>query len=334
MFRVVVTDFVADLLEPELGVLAGVADVAALNAMGEDELVGRIEDADAIMVYHNLALTQRTILRLGRCKVIVRCGVGVDNVDHAYAATRGIAVANVPDYGTEDVADTAVGMMLALARGIHSLNSTLRDARGQWSYTSAVPLRRLRGSVFGIVGLGRVGTATAVRAKALGMDVVFYDPFKPDGYDKALGVRRADTVQELLSQAYVVSLHCPLTDQTRHLINSESLEWIQPGSILINTARGEVVDADAIPPALKSGRLAGAGVDVLPHEPPTGSEAILRAWRDPSHPAYDRLIINPHSAFYTEQGLLEMRVKGAESCRRALLGQPVRNLVNCPLGSV
>lgn len=331
MQRVVVTDFVADELGPERAVLEGVARVEALSATHEDQLVGRVEDADAVMMYHTLSITPRTIGRLRKCKLIVRCGVGVDNVDHAFAATRGIAVANVPDYGTEDVADTAIGMMLALTRGIHPLDRKLRDGRGAWTYREAAPLRRLRGSVFGVVGLGRIGGAAALRAKALGMDVVFYDPFKPDGYDKALGVRRSESLDELLGQVYVLSLHCPLTPQTRHLVNAETIGRMPRGSYLVNTARGEVVDTDAIPDALGSGQLAGAGIDVLAQEPPTGNERIVRAWRDPGHPAYDRLILNPHAAFYSEQGLMDMRVSGAKACRRALTGELVRNLVNNPV---
>ena len=142
-------------MRPERKGLARVATVDALNAMHEDELAGRIESADAIMMYHNLALTRKTIRRLKHCRLIVRCGVGVDNVDHAFAATRGIPVANIPDYGgTEDVADTAIGMLLALTRGTHYLNSRLRQKEGPWFYSQVVPLRRLRGQVCGIVGVG------------------------------------------------------------------------------------------------------------------------------------------------------------------------------------
>ena len=149
--------------------------------------------------------------------------MGYDNVDCGLARQRGIPVANVPDYGTEDVADTAIGMMLALARGIAYLNSRLRAELGPWSYLQAVPLHRLRGRVFGIVGLGRIGTAAALRAKALGMDVAFYDPYKPDGYDKALGVRRVESFDELLAQAHVLSLHCPLTEETRHMVDAAAI---------------------------------------------------------------------------------------------------------------
>ena len=185
-FRVVVADFIADELRPERDTLGDIADLEMLNANSEADLVGRIEDADAIMLYHNIAITRGTIGRLERCKLIVRCGVGYDNVDHRFARERGIPVANVPDYGTEEVADSAIGMMLALTRGSRS-STTASSARRVRGPTCRPPLLRLRGRVFGIVGLGRIGTATR-RAKALGMDVAFYDPYKQDGYDKALGV--------------------------------------------------------------------------------------------------------------------------------------------------
>ena len=330
MPRVIITDFVADEMEPERRVLNGIADITALNASTEEELIGKIEDADAIMLYHTFRLTRKTITRLRHCKLIVRCGVGVDNVDHAFAASRGIPVANVPDYGTEDVADSAIGMALCLARGIHQMNCVLRDGRGPWSYTQAAPLRRLRGSTLGIVGLGRIGTTVALRAKAIGFDVIFYDPLKPDGYDKSLGIRRVETLDALLKQSYIVTLHCPLTDRTRDMINAQTLSLLPPGSILINTARGEVVDIDALEAALRIGRIAGTGIDVLPSEPPNGDEPLINAWKDPRHPAHHRIIINPHAAFYTEGGMLDMRIKGAEACRRALLGEPLRNVVNQP----
>ncbi len=327
-FRVAITDFILDDLAPERRVLGDIADISSCNITDEAQLEGQIEDADAIMMYHCITLSKRTIERLRKCKIIVRCGVGYDNVDYVFARTRGIAVANVPDYGTEEVADTAIGMTLTLARGIHFLNSKLRDGEGEWTYAQAVPVRRLRGRVFAIVGLGRIGTAAAVRAKALGMDVAFHDPYKPDGYDKSLGIRRVETLPELLKQAFVLSVHCPRTPETTKLIGAKEIAQMPLGSFLINTARGAIVDTSAIPEALASGRLAGAGIDVLPEEPPAVDDALIRAWRDPTHAAYHRLIVNPHAAFYSEEGLMDMRTKGADSCRRALLGQPLRNVVN------
>ena len=327
-FRVVIADFIADDLSPELQILGDIATVESLDAYSEADLIGKVETADAMMIYHNLSLTRETISRMSRCKLIVRCGVGFDNVDRIFARERGIPVANVPDYGTEEVADSAIGLALTLARGVHLYNSRLQNNIGPWSYTQAVPIRRLRGRVFGIIGLGRIGTATAMRAKALGMDVVFYDPLKSDGYDKSLGIRRVETLGELLRESYIVSLHCPLTEDTRHIIDAKALDQMPNGSFLVNTARGACVDLTAIPPAIRSGKLAGAGIDVLPHEPPPAEHPLLVAWRDPSDPCHDRVIVNPHAAFYAEEGLLDMRVKGSQACRRALLGQPLRNVVN------
>jgi len=326
--RVVITDFVADDLAPERRILDGVADVEAMDAMDEDELAGRIEDADALMVYHHLCLSAKTIKRLTRCKLIVRCGVGYDNVDRELAGRQGIPVANVPDYGSEEVADSAMAMLLSLVRGVSLLNSRLRDGHEPWLYRQAVPLLRLRGRVLGIVGLGRIGSAVALRAKALGMDVVFYDPYKSDGYDKAMGIRRVESFNDLLAQSFVLSLHCPLTDETRHMVDGAALGRMPRGSYLINTARGDVVDTALIPAAIASGQLAGAGIDVLACEPPQAFDPLVSAWRDPAHPAYDRVLINPHAAFYSEEALLEMRTKGAEACRRAILGEKVATVIN------
>jgi len=326
--RVIIADFITDSLQPELEILGDIADVIALDAFSESDLVGKIESADAIMLYHNLALTAQTINALQQCKLIVRCGVGFDNVDRHLARERGIPVANVPDYGTEEVAESAIALMLSLTRGTHFFNNRLQRGIEPWSYNQAVPLFRLRGRVFGIIGLGRIGTAAALRAKALGMEVVFFDPYKSDGFDKALGIRRVETLEELLRQCYVLSVHTPLTLETKHIIAAEQIALMPRGSYLVNTARGGCVDLTAIAPAIRSGQLAGAGIDVLPIEPPPADHPLLLAWRDPTDPCYDRVIMNPHAAFYSEEGLRDMRIKGAQACRKALLDQPMRNIVN------
>jgi C-terminal binding protein len=327
-FQVIITDLLDDDLRPERDVLDGLAQVTALQARSEAELVGRIEQADAVIVYHEVTLTRRTLERLHRCRVIVRGGVGFDNVDGQAARQLGIPLANTPDYGSEEVADSALGMLLALTRGIHRANSVLRAGPGDWTYEVSAPLVRLRGRALGIVGLGRIGTAMAVRGQSLGLEVVFFDPYKPDGYDKALGIRRIETLEELLAQSLVVSLHCPLSAETHHLIDSRAIAAMPPGGYLVNTARGGVVDSQAVVMALASGHLTGAGIDVLPQEPPAEGDPLLAAWRDPHHPAHHRLILNPHIAWYCEDGKREMRRKAAETCRRALLDLPLRNVVN------
>src|SRR6476659_3652008 len=173
--RAIIADFQHGSLEVEQEILKDLATVEALDVHNESELWGKIENADCIMVYHTLKVTRATIERLTNCRLIVRCGVGYDNVDHAFARMRGIPVANVPDYGTEEVADSAIGLMLALTRGINFFNNRLQRSAGNWAYMQGAPLFRLRERVFGIIGLGRIGTAAAVRAKALGMAVFFYD---------------------------------------------------------------------------------------------------------------------------------------------------------------
>ena len=325
--RVVITDLIADELAPEREVLDGVARVEALDVSREEDLIGRIEDADAVMVYV-LQLTRRTIERLERCRLIVRCGVGYDSIDGAFARQRGIPLAHVPDYCTEEVADSALAMMLALTRGLPSQSSRLQASEAEWSFREAGSLRRLRGRVLGLVGLGRIGTATALRARAFGMEVAYYDPYKPLGFDKALGLRRVDTLEELVRSSWILSLHCPLTPETRGMIDARTLSLLPRGAHLVNTARGAVLDTSAIPAAVESGQLAGVALDVLEHEPPAEDDPLIRAWRDPRHPAHRRVLLTPHSAFYSKESRQEARTKAALTCRRALTGEPIASIVN------
>ncbi len=327
-FKVVVTDFLTEPLDREREILGDLADVVALGALSEDEVVGQVADADAVLLYHLISLTEKSISTMSNCRLIVRAGVGYDNVDWRFARERGIDVCNVPDYGTEDVADSAIGLMLSLTRGIHYHNSRQRRSLGEWGYTAYPKVPRLRGRTFGVIGLGRIGTAAALRAKALGMNVAFYDPYVRDGTDKAIGVKRAESLEALLGQTYVLSPHCPLTPDTKHIVNDATISRLPEGAYVVNTSRGGVMDVNAVLRGIESGHLAGAGIDVLETEPPTGSEAFIRAWRDPEHPAHDRIIVNPHCAFYCEEGLTEMRVKAVENVARVLRGEVARNKVN------
>lgn len=327
-FKVVITDLMKDALDPERRVLEDLADVTALDAHREEDLVGKVENADALMVHHNIRLTERTISRLTRCKVIVRAGVGFDNIDHRQARQQNIPVANVPDYGTEEVADAALALTLALVRGVHLLNSKLRGNTGPWNFTQAVPLMRLRGRVFGVVGFGAIGMAAARRAQAFGMTVKCYDPFLRAGFDKAAGIERVGSLETLLEQIFVLSLHCGLNKETFHLINDDRLARMPRGSYLVNTARGALVETAAVPAAIESGQLAGAGFDVVEGDPPAADDPLICAWRNPLHPAHHRAIINPHAAFYSEQAVEELRTKAALACRHALLEQAIPNVVN------
>ncbi|MFO0938215.1 MAG: C-terminal binding protein [Gemmataceae bacterium] len=327
-FHVLLSDFIADDLAPERDVLKGVATVTGLDAHTQEEVIPYLDRVDAVISYHLIHWDRAMLSRMPKCKVLARGGVGTDNVDLPVARELGIPVVNVPDYGTEEVADSAISLMLSLVRGTNLYNRKIQRGEGPWNHLHAKPLTRLRGKVFGIIGIGRIGTAAALRAKALGMDVVFYDPYVEDGTEKSLGIRRADSIEELVKQSFVVSPHCPLTKETEKIIRAEVVALMPKGSYLINTSRGGVVDATCIPDAIRSGQLAGAGIDVLPLEPPPADHPLIAAWRDPQDPCYDRVIVTPHAAFYSEEGLTHIRVKTAEACRRALTGQPLRNVVN------
>ena len=227
----------------------------------DDEAVS----ADALILWHNLPLTAAGLARLKRCRAVIRNGVGYDSVDTTAARALGIPVCNVPDYGTEEVADHAIALALALCRQLFPLDAEAKSLG--WTIRVGERLRRLSTLTFGIVGLGRIGTAAALRAKALGFRVVFYDPYLPNGVDKAVGVARVRTLDELLARSEVLSLHCPLTAETRHLIGARELALLPEGAFLVNTARGAIVEKTAVLAALRSGRLAGAGLDVIEDEP-------------------------------------------------------------------
>lgn len=315
-FRVVVTDFLKE-TSVEAPVLEDIADLVLADAHDEVELAPHVELADAMIVFHDISrLGPATFERANRCRGVVRGGVGFNNIDLDAAGKCGILACNVPDYGTEEVADHSIMMLLALARRLLTCQDAIRS--GVWDCQSAVGTPRLRGKVLGLVGCGRIGTATALRAKAFGLDVVFYDPLIPPGYDKALGIRRAQTLPELLRQSHFVSLHCYLDETTFHLIDAEALAQLPEGAYLINTARGPVVDQEALVAALESGRLAGAALDVVEREP-------LDDDRLRTHP---RVILTPHSAFYSVEGYTELRRKTAQEVRRILLGERPWNLLN------
>lgn len=326
MYKVLITDYLTPPATIEQEQLAGFAAVECLQAKSEDELVGKVNDADALIVFHEVDIRQPTIDLLDKCRVLVRCGVGFDGVDLQAAGERGIVVCNVPDYGVDEVADHAIGMMLACNRGLILAERRLRKSMKPWDYHAIEPVLRLSEATMGIIGLGRIGTATALRAKALKMRVLACDPYVSPGIEKSLGVERVD-LDTALADSDVVSLHVPLTDETRGMIDAAALARMKPWAILVNTSRGAVVDVDALAVALREQRIAGAGIDVLPSEPPATTEPLIELWRADADPPVN-LVITPHAAFYSKAGMVEMRIKAAQDIRRVLEGKKPRSCVN------
>lgn len=281
----------------------------------------------ALVLYEKIPVTPEIMTRLDNIKLVVRAGVGFDNVDLKGFGAMGIPVCNVPDYGTMDVAEHAIGMMLGLTRGIVEHNDRLReDPIGEWVFHTPPIKRRLLGRSFGVIGLGRIGTATAMRAKGLGLDVWFYDPYLRPGMELGLGFKRAFSLEELLSVSDVVTMHTPLTDETRGMLNGQTLASLKKGAILINTGRGETVVLDAVYDALKSGQLDGAGLDVLEQEPPSLDHPLIKAWRNKEPWVHGRVIFTPHSAFHSPESIVTLRQK---SVRTAVEYLRDGNLINC-----
>lgn len=324
MLRVTVFDHLQE-TSVEDEVLAGVATVRILG--DEWSRAEALASSDAILMWHIDRLAAGEIGALGATKIIQRVGVGFDNVDLAAARARGIPVCNVPDYGTEDVADHAMALMLALTRSTWAYGVGVLAGPHGWSWFKAGRAnRRLRGAHLGLVGAGRIGTAVALRAKAFGLRVSFYDPYKADGHDKAIGVERVRALEDLAA-CDIVSLHTPLTPETRRMIDARFWQASDRPLTLINTARGPIVDEEALCEAFVRGRVNGFGTDVLEREPLSGETPIGRLLDERPDASRD-ILITPHAAFFCPEAYRELRQKAAENVRRCLVDGTHRNIVN------
>lgn len=328
MYQILITDSIEPPASFEQSLCAGVANVRVLHVTPDQPLDAQVGEADALVVYHENSVTQKTIANMPRCRVIVRGGVGVDNVDLDAATARGIPVCNIPDYGVDEVADHAIGLLIALNRGFFLAERRLRDTLTPWDRRVVEPVFRLCGSTLGIIGCGRIGSATARRAEGLRMRVLVYDPYLRPGMEKALNVTRVD-FPTLLAESDAITIHAPLNDETRHIINADALAQMRPHALLINTARGGIVDTDAVANALRQGKLGGAAIDVLVKEPPDPSLPLIQLWQDRANQA--NLILTPHIAYYSLAAIEEIRRKGIEEILRVLRSERPLNCVNLPL---
>ena len=286
------------------------------------------QNCDGIVVAR-IQMNSTVVPHLKKCRIIVRNGVGYDNVDLELCGKAGIAVCNVPDYGTTEVADTAVALMLAFARGTAIYDATLRqDPTANWTHTHNVTARRLRGATYGVIGMGRIGTASALRARAFGMNVVFYDPGLSIGAELSFGFTRAAKLEDLLKVADVITIHAPLNRETNKMINAETVAQIKPGAYLISTARGPICDTGALLEGLRSNRLLAVGLDVLPSEPATLADPLVKAWMANEPWLKGRVLLGPHSGFYSPDGLTDLRTKAAETAKLYLKDNKLINCVN------
>ena len=317
---VAVADSVFPNLDPARDVLSRIG--AEVRLAPEPTVAAILEvasEADALLVTY-AKITADMIQQMPRCRIISRFGIGVDNVDIAAATSAGIVVTKVPDYCIDEVSDHAMALLLALARKIPFASA--RVHAGHWEMQAVMPIHRLRGSVLGLVGFGRIPQLVAPKAQSFGLQVVACDPYvRPDILARA-GVEGVDFAR-LLKISDFVSIHSPLLPETTGLFNADVFRQMKPTAYLINTARGPIVDEAALAQALDLGQLAGAALDVMEQEPPSMSAPFKSALF-----GRDNVIITPHVSFYSDESLVELQTKASEEIVSVLSGQPPRNPVN------
>ena len=301
-------------------IFRGVATFHPYRCANQDEVARVVMDADAIIT-GPFEVREKAIAGMTRCKIIQALGVGYDRIDLRAAGERGIFVCNVPDYCVNEVADHTIGLLLIANRRMLSLIDAAK--KGMW-FTKlpdeiSTPVFGLAGRTLGIVGLGRIGTAVAIRAKAFGMRVLFYDPYLKLGIERSLSLDRSETLESLLENSDVVTIHTPLTDETHHMIQDDELKRMKKHALIINTARGAIVDKKALLKALREKWIAGAALDVIEDEPPDQTEPLL---------SLDNVVITPHRAYYSEESNVDCRRKAVINVLRVLQGKTPLHIVN------
>ena len=314
-FLVAVADSVFPNLDPAKEVLSAIGAELQLAADSSPESVMQVAaGADAVLVTY-AKINGDMVRQMKKCRIISRFGIGVDNVDLEAATQAGIVVTKVPDYCIDEVSDHAMALLLSAVRKIPMATDQVHT--GTWKMPNFVPIHRLRGSVLGLVGFGRIPQLVAPKAKSFGLRVVAYDPFVPRDVFARAGVDQVD-FKELLKISDYVSIHSPLTPETKGLFNAEAFKQMKKGSYVVNTARGPIIDEAALAAAIDSGHIAGAALDVMTNEPPVNSPLIGKR----------NVIITPHTSFYSEESLVELQTKASQEVANVLTGKPARNPVN------
>src|SRR6266550_5035810 len=314
-FFVAVADSVFPNLDPARRVLAEIGANLQLASDSSPESVMKIAaGADAVLVTY-AKITGDMIRQMTKCRIISRFGIGVDNVDLDAATQAGIVVTKVPDYCIDEVSDHAMALLLSAVRKIPMATDQVHA--GTWKMPNFVPIHRLRGSVVGLVGFGRIPQLVVPKAKAFGMRVVAFDPYVPPDVFQNLGVERVE-FDELLTISDYVSIHSPLTPDTKGMFNEAAFKKMKKGSYVVNTARGPIIDEAALAAAIDSGHIAGAALDVMTNEPPVNSPLIGKR----------NVVITPHTSFYSEESLVELQTKASQEVASVLTGKPARNPVN------
>jgi D-3-phosphoglycerate dehydrogenase len=320
--KVVVTDYIEENLDWEADQCrkAGIElAIYQLKFKPEAEVLEKIADADVIVV-NMVKFDASLVSKLTKCKLLIRHGIGYDNVDVEACTRQGIQFAYQPDYCKEDVAEHAIALIFACARKVVWSRRFLDDssARGQWNFKGLFPIYRMDGKTLGIVGVGRIGSRVFRKMKHFGMKIIASDPYLSDARRAELGIEFVDR-KTLFQTADFITIHTPLNPETRHLVNAETLSLMKPTAYLVNTARGPMVDAEALAQALRENRIAGAAIDVFDVEPPPTSHPLF---------GLDNVILTPHIGWASEEAGWEIRKSIMDDILSCSRGQPARCVVN------
>ena len=290
--------------------------LVATEGMDDEEFISEARNASAVVLIAR-ELDRRIIESMDNCKLIMTLSVGYDCVDVGAATEKGIPVSNSPTYCSDDVANHAMALLLACTRRLH--HCIEETASGGWDYKVGKPMYNYTGKKLGIIGLGKIGRAILPKARGFGMETAAYDPYIADDIFCFLGVERKYELPDLLKEADYVTIHAPLTGETRHMINSETLGMMKSGSVLINTARGAIIEEKDLADALKRGVIDGAGIDVLEKEPPKKDNPLVGS---------RRTVVTPHVAWYSEESFEMNKILGMDELVRVLKGHRPRHIVN------
>ncbi len=296
----------------------------------EKELLGELLsdkitlETEVLLVWHE-KINEDYIKHLPRLRAVQRYGAGFDTLDLDAIRSHGIIACNNPDYGVDEVSDTAVAMIMNIARGMTLYNEAAKEYFKDWQENFNTRIKRNSATTLAVIGAGRIGGSVVLKCNALKFNVIFYDKYKERGYEKLLSAKRVDSLEEALKDADIVSLHVPLNEETTGMVNRSFINAMKPGSSLVNTARGGLFkDIAFVYDALRSGKLYQFATDVLPEEPP-GTDKLTDAWRRSEEWLKGRLVINPHTAWYSKEATYEMRVSAARNSLRLYRGEQPHN---------
>ncbi len=319
-FKVLMTDTVFEDVEIEKKIIENFgAEFIFASSMNEDEILEISRDCDAIIDVY-CPITEKILKNSPKIKIVVRSGTGVDTIDIPAADRLGIIVSNVPDYCIDEVADHTLALMLNISRKVTFLNNRIKNKdKNGWDMNSAKPMYRLRGQTLGILGFGNIARQVAVRAQGFGIKTLAYDQYVDGSLFSENNTKRADSLDQVVQQADILTLHIPYLPQNHHIIDQNMFRQMKPSAILVNTARGPLVAENDLVTALKKGIIAGAGLDVTEQEPVPHSSKLL---------TFENVILTPHIGYYSEQSIAIERQRMAEEVVSVLSGREPRSFYN------